>query len=557
MKKKVLIIIVLVLAIAAGGAALLRTLLYKHPMELYIEAEGNYLNSYINELKSLYKNFHEYNLPYLSGKYNTEYEIWAEVNPEGLPGEFQNMVSLLKNLRIKVNANTDMDLEGGSVLASLLIGNTPLADIHAYYDRRNLYFSIPVIMPDTWFKVDREHVGEVYQLVSERYGIEFIRPKSAPAKAGFHNAFYFSESDMDSLARDYGSFLKSFLKEDNLSYGSTASYIVNDEKVNVREVVIRLSPDEIGGLVGQLADKLANDEAFLKVTFGNLSSLVNYLDNTGILQALKFVDINDYKKTLNGANDPETLKKMLLWFKDVSFKGDATMSVLIGPNGNILNRTIEMPVRIPGGSEYTIKLVSGKSSIKEEGNRFFEVEVASGKTVRFGVNESTNNATGQDGREKVIKFWYDDGFVEENGIIEIIDNIDELTLVKNKRISYELSGIDKRTGKAESIKGSIEIQRIENDKYKTRDENLRITADIDLFSRNLDISGLGLNIKSKDNFGIEKIEPLDIAGKEIIVLDDLTEEGISQLEGRVLMSFGMFYLKNKELLDSITVFSGQ
>ncbi len=582
MNKKSIIIIAALLILTAGGAALYYALEYRLAHLYYFEVEGKSLKGYIDTYKNNYNKFYEENIPYLSGRHSSEIEIRTLMNADAMPENIKNTVSLLNNVKIGISTKNDAEGNKAKSDLSLYMADTPLVDVRALKDEQRIWLSVPVIMPETWLNINKDRLEHIYSLISQRYGIRFIEPLKLFNSSGLLKSIYYSEPEINDLAGELGEFLKAFLTNDTkqtaqskesegkssqtingeeyIKYGEISSLQVDDKNIKVKEIIVKLSGEKFKSLLKQLTDTALEDEKFMKLVYGNLSSVVKYLDETGILQIANFIGADSYySQSLEIMSNPESFKGLLYNFVSAcTFPEEVTMSVLIDKKGNIVDRKITLPFVFGSEPKKVIRLHSGTYNTSNNiCDSFVDVKIDADEPWAFEISTKKVGEDAPTQKVSTFNFMCEDNSMNISLRLGFDDKLDNLTLMEIKNINYDIEITDKSTEVHNKINGVLRLEQTENEKFKTQDKSITLEADFCMPSFNFEAFGFMLNVNKRNIFEIEEVAVTDLLGKETIDLNEFSMQDMESLENRVLMSFGMFYLKNKQIIDSLMSLPGK
>lgn len=574
-KKTVLIVLAAVLAAAAVFAAVYFLSRGPSARDFYFKAEGKNFKLYADRIKKNYADFIEEQQPYLTGDHRKRLELTAEVSSgDARPFGIQNATGIFDIIkRCKLIFDTRYSPAGKKSLSevSLLLEKTPFADAEVFTNDRQLYFTVPVLTPDRYFTLNADRIDEVY----DRFGIP-VKPRKIFTLSETAKTLKFDPGLFDKGTAGLGKLIKETIGEGDISYGNRTELTLSGEKVKAREVLVRLDGNKSSELLKGLAKIYAADKDLLAYTFGNAAGLSGLLDQAGLFRLFEYLDktgtvvLNDSEKGLVSAANIKSdaagfVKSITEAANSLSFPDGLSMKLIIDNSGNILDRTLDVPiVDARSGRSYKTAIHTGSTGIRVDDcrNRFVEVAVDSkdsaGKDYRTTVSlNSAFTPTGKSGDEdgKIELAWSGVANGVQQGSIslklELSGATDAATLKRKDTCRYTLEMAYAGMDKSNVISGGVDTESSRNKKLNTRNWTTDVTVKAVMPSFGVSDFSAAFRLVKEDKFGIEAFELPAVDASRTVDLNTASQEGLSKVENEILASFGVFYITNKPIIDAV------
>lgn len=577
-KKMIIIISISVLTAAALLATAYLTMFSKQARQFYLEAEAKNFKKYSDQIKQIYGDFYSDQKPYIEGNYKKRVEVTADIKSEdtkifGLSNA-QGIFDIINKCKVVVDSKNNPAVNAGLTNISLLLEKAPLIDITVFKKDRQLGFTVPVVLPDKYFTLNLDKLDDVYDRFYKRYDLLPIKPKRVVSAVGMAKTIRFSNEELDSTAKNYGTFISALLEDKDVQYGKNVIIKIGNEVKKGREVAITLDSVKTKKLLQGIAEKMSNDDVLLKMTYENYADVIKMLDEAGLFQALKVFDEQGYLKindTVKGLLNTLNIKKDIPGFKgalkkflsDVDYPDGLKMTVVIDSSGNILDRKVTINASSNDNAGRVININTGTNDVKNDN---FKTGICSIKLIdtlkdgntytrEYSIN-STIIPTGKNEKGGIVINYTgkknDNLELSTQVNLDIDRNTDELTMKDNSTVKYVVRWAkDKNSSEGDKLSGELSSVSWKNNKLKTRNKNTTLTMNADLPSSGLKNTSLKLDFKKEDKFDIGEFQLPQLSNSNTIDLNNVTDKDLEKVEGEIEASFGTFYLKNKPIVDAV------
>ncbi|NMB95429.1 MAG: hypothetical protein GYA02_02290, partial [Clostridiaceae bacterium] len=407
-KKKTYIILgsVLVVIIIAAVAIFLAINSSKNVKDLYFQTEVKNFADLMNEIQKNRNEAANKYKPFKEKPSRTRYEISAKLletdkeagnnsnntgngsrknSNENFVNLSKQAIEIINNAKLIYNSRYDTGKGINMTTLSFLLAGQNIVDINTISQDDIIGLQIPVIY-DKYFIADKNNISDALG----KLGLD-IPLKSIISPSQLKDAASFSEEETKNLFTDYMSFLQENISNENLSmlknveiqelqHPSIASGNQQEAKKTGKYNIfkIQLSEEDFKPIALKTIDFLCSDSRFINMTSGNIASILNLIENTGILNTVSSADfiLDEFKNY----SDIEQLRTTLTTFiSNSSFPDGFNMSLITDLKGNIVDRKINF------SSQKADEFVR-KYSI-QTGSFFTKV------TIEQGLDEdSSNNA---------------------------------------------------------------------------------------------------------------------------------------------------------------------
>jgi len=560
-----LLIAVGVLAVIAVIVLAIRFLLPEPAEDLYLRAEKNGFEKMVKWAEDRYTAFIDEQTPYLQEAHRRRIEITAQIGQDGEASGAMDM-SRISDLVGKSKLVVDMRKqpgEGNSLTnVSLLLEKVPFLDAEVFTDRKKLYFSVPVLLPGKYFSAELNHLEEVY----DKFSIP-IQPKKLVTGAAIAEALEFDAAAFRTSAGKLGNVAEKYFTKDTVKYGQERELLISGEAVRGREVLISLDEGSATALLHELAGLVAQEDALLQYTYGNIARLSSLSDDAGLFRLFEYLDetgkatMNEIERNLleglKVKNDLEAFRKALReTLTGYTVKDGLQMTTVIDNDGNILDRKLVLDLQSTNGTGgLVVDISTGCSNtvFEDARNRFADVIVSdASRVIELHVRPDFKKAVGNEtGGSITAECAITPEGGDRTGVLlemELSTKPDELTLKTNRNIDFRVKFFgDIGEG---TIEGEWNNTAWQNKKLNSRNNTSQIRFKADLpFLGIHSFSGV-LNLAGEDRFGIEPFTLPDVQHSSIVDLNAATQKDLERIEMEIMASFGTFYLNNKQIFDA-------
>ena len=541
--------------------------------EFYFKAESNNFKKYSQWLEKNYTAFQEAQQPYKESAYRRRVEITADVmsggNPFGLK-HADRLSDLIKKSKLIVDTRRS-PLEDTAVSdMSLLIEKAPFLDAEVFTEARNLYFTVPVLLPEKYFRADLNKIDEVYDKLSVP-----VRPKRLVNAADIAEALQFDEPAFDESLSALGAVFKEIISKDAVKYGQEREITISGQAVKGREVLVSLDEASATELLGRLASAAASNDTLISLTYGNFADLSAMLEDAGLFRLFDFLDktgvvvLNESEKKLverlNVKKDTEGFRKAITeGFSGYTLKDGMNMTLVIDRSGNILDRKLSLDLTATeSGKSFKLDIHTGSSSTNWDDcrNRFAEIKVeqpdadsgSGSKTTVLAVHSVFQKANGTDLKGDITingSVTSPDGGKSGADItLAIAGGTDATTLKRHDSIKYGLM-LYGQYGDG-NLDGELSMVSWKNKKLHSANRSVKLTAAANLPSFGIKDLSAEISLSGEDRLGIEPFALPDIQQGSVTDLNAATDSDLERIRMEVMASFGSFYLSNKPVFDAI------
>lgn len=575
--------------LAAAGIVYLAAalILPQDATRLYYRAEKKNFDKIVRWVNRNYTTFMENQQPYRNDTYRRHVEVTADIGPDGEAFGFSGSdksAELIKGMKLVLDSKRQPQ-EGAAISdVSLLYKKAPLMDARLFSDKESIYITIPVLMPERYFRADPNRLDEVY----DKFSIP-IKPKKLPNKAIISETLAFDAAVFEKSAAKLGEVFKKYFTKETVVYDGDREVAISGQTVNGKEVIVTVDEKSATDLLGELTDIIIQDDALLQYTYGNFADLSALLDDAGLFRLFgypgdaKTATTDGYEKSLidklNIKKDIPAFKRLL---KEASGKflpkGGLRMVVVIDSAGNILSRKMTLDLRdTAGGNSFLLEIGTGASSMEfdDARNRFVDIAVTEfgteGNLQRSGNGDGMADNLGE--RLKTTELYImpvfgKDTDTKTGGAVSILyTTVPAGGSVSGIDIELDISPrqTDQDMKRSQAVKfhakyigdtgegivaGELNNKAWENKKLNSRNRILNITVNADIPFLDIHNYSAALNITGEDRFGTEAFTLPDVQKLDVFDLNAATGKDLDRLEAEIMASFGTFYLNNKPLFDA-------
>lgn len=532
---------------------------------LYLRAEKNSFEKIVKWVEESYTDYMEEQTPYLQEAHRRRIEITAQIGPggEALGSTDMGMLSdLIEKSKIVVDMKKQPVENNSLTNVSLLLEKVPFLDAELFTDRQKLYFSVPVLLPGKYFSAELDRIEEVYNKFSVP-----IQPKKLVTGAVIAETLEFDAAAFKASAGKLGSVAEKYFTKDTVKYGQEKELLISGETVRGREVLISLDEESATALFHELTDLIAQEDALLQYTYGNIARLSSLSEEAGLFRLFEYLDetgaaaMNELERSLlerlKVKKDPEAFRKAL---RDIPrgyrVKDGLQMTTVIDNNGNILDRKLVLGLQSTKGTGgFALDISSGCSNtvFEDARNRFADIIVSDDSGImELHIKPDFKKAVGNEtGGSITVECAITPEGGDRTGIrlkLELSSKPDELTLKTNRNMGFraEFFG-DIGEG---TLEGEWNKEFWQNKKLNSRNNTSEIRFKVDLPFLGIRTFSGALNLAEEDRFSIEPFTLPDVQQSSIMDLNAATQEDLDRVEMEIMASFGVFYLNNKQIFDA-------
>lgn len=394
----------IVIIISAIVTTLLLTGRDKNVKDLYFQIERKHFINRMNEIERKYNDSLAKTRPLREQPSRTRYEISMKLsqvddgnNNNGqyafgfLPSQ---AIDIINSSKIVVNSRYDIKNEIKTSSLSFLLEGQSFLDINAFWDKDLMGIQVPVIY-DKYFVFNKNDLSSALG----KFGIDIpikkiILPSDLKTDLKSKTGSSAAPAEIRNIIEDYIKLLEENIPEEQLSVSRNIDIDIDTgspagtSKVKCDVFTIELDESQFKAIAAKTAEFLCSDIRFLKITLGQLYSMLDILKEAGYLdlaaatqsvphelywlnglnglhklQELQdiddFDDFEDFDEDLK--DDIEKLRQALLdAIKNTSFPGGFSMMVAVDKKGNIVDRKATLAAKSGNEPERAFNLHSGQ-----------------------------------------------------------------------------------------------------------------------------------------------------------------------------------------------------
>lgn len=560
------------LLIAVGAVAVIAIIVFtiryflpESAEALYLRAEKNSFEMTVKWVEENYTAFMEKQAPYLQEAHRRRIEITAQIGPGGEAfgsTDMGGLSDLIEKSKLVVDMRKQPRENNSLTNVSLLLEKVPFLDAELFTDRQKLYFSVPVLLPGKYFSAELDQLEQVYN----KFSIP-IQPKRLVTGAVIADALEFDAAAFKASAGKLGSAAAKYFTKDTVKYGQERELSISGEMIRGREVLVSLDEGSATALLHELTNLIAQEDALLQYTYGNIAQLSSLSEEAGLFRLFEYLDetgaaaMNEIERNLleklKVENDPEgfrkTLKETLNGYR---VKDGLQMTTVIDEDGNILDRKLVLDLQgTKGNGGFTLDISSGCSNtvFEDARNRFADIIVSDASRVtELHIRPDFKKAEADKTSGSIaVEYAITPQGGDRTGIrfdMELSSKPDELTLKTNRNMDFRAKFFGD-TGEG-TLEGEWNNAAWQNNKLNSRNSTSEIRFKADLpFLGIHSFSGV-LNLAGEDRFAIEPFTLPDVQQSSVMDLNAATQKDLDRIEMEIMASFGAFYLNNKPIFDA-------
>lgn len=549
-RKKIYIgLAAIVIIISAVITVFLLTGRDKNVKDLYFQIERKNFVNRIEEIEKKYNDNLAKTRPLREQPSRTRYEISLKLSQAGggnsnsgdyvfgfLPAQ---AIDVINSSKIVVNSRNDVKNEIRTSSLSFLLEGQSFLDINAFWDKDLMGVQIPVIY-DKYFVLNKNDVSSALG----KFGIDIPMKRiilPSDLKTGLKNKAGSSPAptEIKNILVDYINLLEASISEEQVSVSGNIDIDMEPpagtSKVKCDVFTIELDEPQFKAIAAETADFLCSDIRFLKITLGQLYSMLDILKEAGYfdlpagmqstslepyglngllkLQELQDIDnvedFEDFNEDLK--EDIEKLRQALLdAINNTSFPGGFSMTVAVDKKGNIVDRKAALATKSGNDPERVYTLHSGQyfTSIR------ITQDASSNRGEKALIEIETQRQAGAGGSFTRIYC--------ENNIWP------DFEVLINTR---------KKTD--------------EDDKNNTMYTNYSLDINLTCKELGIENGNILIDIKKEDRFGISFKLP-EINEATAVDINTIDEDAIKDIQSEIQFSALRFILANQYLINAFT-----
>jgi len=534
-KKKTYVILVSIIAviIIAAIAAFVAINSNKNVKDLYFQTEIKNFADLMNEIQKKRIDVENKYKPFKEKPSRSRYEISVKISDaakdvgsnsnnssKNNSGSFINLsrqaIEIINNAKLIYNLRYDLGKGMNMTTLSFLLAGQNIVDINTLSQDEIIGLQIPVIY-DKYFVMDKNNISGALN----KFGLD-IPLKSIISPSQLKDAATFSEEETKNLFTDYINFLQESISNQNISmsknveiqelqYPSITSGNQQESKKTGKYNIfkIQLSEEEFKPVALKTINFLCSDSRFADMTSGNITSILNLIESTGILNTVSSAD--SLLDEIKNYSDMEKLKSILTDFiNNTAFPDGFNMTLITDLKGNIVDRKIDFSSQ---GQDEPVR----KYNI-HAGSFFTKVTIEQGSS-----EDSSNNALIE--FEKVRKNTEGDAYMHIYCVNNIWPDFD-LTINLDKESS-------------------------EDNKRKAINTNYLIDINLSADALGLYNANILLDVKGEERYDVEFSMP-DLNNETAVNLSTLSKEEIDALMMELQFSAAKFLLGNQSIINAFT-----
>lgn len=585
--KRIILIAAVLVFVAALIYSVWSVLTRKNTVELYLEAEKRKFGEFADNIEKQYASLKSKYQPYMEQAYSSRTELSLKV-PGGLEsfglGDAGVIEDILGKTKLIVKTKSDPVKGISATDADLLLEKAPFLKARLYSDPQTIWLSVPDFLPDRYFSVQRKDLVALY----DRFSIpvkpqRLISGREIAANLSFEGKAF--RESADKLAKIWSGFLTDETVIDN---GARIDNIGGTE-IEGRGILVTLDEEKATSLLKDILTAIADDDALLEYTYGNLANISELLDDAGLFRLFGYMDetetvvLSDYEREilskLNIRKDIEGFRQGLKKAAETYRLRDGfKMHVMLDNSGNIVSRKVSLDFldTTGGASGSGTGGTAGGGTGGAGGGGSFKADISTGegaaghkfarltlteygpdsadnvkRVTELSVDSVMNEAkdSQKEGRIDIAYSITEGGEKTQIDIgADVSDKIDEKTMKRIISINAEaeISGVIEG-----NISAVIENTSWSNKKLKKNNSTTEIKVDADLPFLGVSGFSAAMSIAGEDVFGIDAFSLPDFGEAAVMDLYAASDEDIDMLEIEIMMSFGIFYLENQYIFDAL------
>jgi hypothetical protein len=394
LKQKKVVFLILLAVLLFGSIALGYEMIIKNnPKNLYLLAEYKTNQQTLKDLKEIYGEEWELQKALLDKPSSSTSEVKMDLNlEEGIPGvdPFQQAIitSILDSSKIVINVDQDPVSNTSFSTFGLDLSGNNLFSAELYQSKEETGVQVPVLY-DKFLFIQNNQFGEAIRKFDPTYS----GPESLDQFMPNYNEMYKLPQELQEHIRtNYTQFLMDSLKEEYITLTKNVPYQSPEGSVNLRQIDIVMTEDDVKQFLVQFVDKLSKDEELLDLVAENL---------------IEWMKIEEYYAEEDMTN-PEYIKgkieegfnEMRSGLEQTRFPEGLSMTLLINKQELIVDRTFNFAVTDENDEGAKVNFTWNKW-VEKDSNKtsswVFQVQPIDDTDVAFLVEAQTTSSKVDDG----------------------------------------------------------------------------------------------------------------------------------------------------------------
>jgi hypothetical protein len=549
-QKKVVFLILLAVSLFGSVALGYEMIVKNNPKNLFLLAEYKTYQQTVKGLEKMYGEEWELQKKLLEKPSSSTSEVKMDLNLEnGMPGvdplQQAIITSILDSSKIVMNVDQDpVNNISFSTFALDLSGNN-LFSAELYQSPEETGVQVPVLY-DKFLFIQNNQFGEVMR----KFDPTYLGPESLDQLMPNYNEMYKLPQELQEHIRaNYTQFFMDRLKEEYITLKKDVPYQSPEGSVNLRQIDIVLTEDEVKEFLIALIDKLSHDEELLDLVAENM---------------VEWLKLEEYYAEEDMTN-PEYIKgKMAEGFSEMKsslektrFPEGLSMTLLINKQELIVDRTFQFAIADENDEGAKINFTWNKwieKNSKRTSSWVFQVQPIDDTDVAVLLEAQTTSSKENDGvKEDLLGSMV----VVEDGKTSVDVSLDLSTFRTTedgkKKMDYDFElGFNgtEFEGEQPIIKGNV-TRIVDQDlkkNYSNQQMDFNLTIGMDSSFEGKQTINLIFNTTTDVQLKDEIDFPV-LSEENGVNIARLSEEEMYMLGAEIQSSLQQFILGNSNLLD--------
>ena len=553
-------------------------LLARDAADQYFEVESRKFQMIAQSIDTYYGTFMENQKPFLESTNRRRLEATADIRSgaEVLGGkDSAGLADLIRKSKLIIDTRSRP--ESGETLSdiSFLVEKSPFMNAELFTEKDLLYLSVPLLMPDRYFSTRLDRLGETY----DKFSVP-IKPTRLINGPNTASILKFDKTAFTGSTGKLAAIFRKFIKPGNVSYRQNSAVPISGQSFKGREIIVSLSEEQATSLLHELAFAVADDDALLQYTYGNIADLSALFDDAGLFRLYGYLagkgtlTLNDNEKSLlEKLNIKRDVKGFRMDLQKnaaaLTIKGGLVMTLVVDNAGNILDRKTRLDLlNTDDNSLAALEMETGSSNtvFEDPRNRFADIILTQYRNTAAGENGS--------GVGKTTELHIRPDFgkpvdTDSNGSLAVtyltalqggsptgVDmkfgiaaKTDKLTLKKNRIVDYSVKIM---VGNGEgTVNGELNELSWENENPNTKNRTATLELNADLPFLGANKFSTFLDLAEEDSFNIEAFAMPGVNVGNTTNLNAAGPKDIDRIKSQAMVSFGRFYLTNESNIDAL------
>jgi hypothetical protein len=394
LKQKKVIFAILLVVVLFGSVALGYEMIIKNnPKNLYLLAEHKTYQKSVEELGELYGEEWELQKKLLEQPSSSKSEVKLDFNLEaGMPGldplEQAMIKSILDNAKIVMQVDQDPTNNTNFSKISLDLSGSNLFSAEVVQSEEEIGVQVPVLY-DKYVYLQNDQFGEMMR----KFDPTYEGPESLKQIMPNYNKMYkLPQNLLEHIRENYTQFFMDSLKDEYFTLNKGVPYESPEGTVELREIEIMMTEDEVKEFLAGYVDKLSQDEALLDLVAENMVEWMR-------IEAYNYEEDVTNPEYFKGKMK-ESFTELKTALDKTQFPEGLTMTLLINNQELIVDRSVRFAVTGKNGEGANIDFTWNKW-IEKKSNKtsswVFEVQPIDDKEFAFTLEAQTTSAKENDG----------------------------------------------------------------------------------------------------------------------------------------------------------------